>query len=135
MPTKIKLEAAHAAGDVAMLSRWAAKAIGIVEYMSHGYLIAGSCTHCRDDISDNTYCTRFATDPTGVAEFEKLRWPEGYFRRIGRDQFVTVDGPKKEYPEQSWVCSIIEFRGDSEPLNRCAAVLWARANAEEICRS
>ncbi len=124
MPKKSKIERAHTEGDAAVLSRWAAKAMKMPAHMSHAHLIAGSCTHCGFDIGDDTYCTRFATDLTSVAEFEDARMPEGCRRRISAANSVILVwyGVARELPK---------FLDANEAFNRCAAVLWAIADAEK----
>ncbi len=138
MPTKLEIETAHAAGDTESFDRWTAEAMGLDGTSTHrftkrpgGFVV---CTGCNmhdskiDPDFDYAYCTRFTTDPTSVVEFEKACMQKGYgwkmYFNASASNIVSVS-PAGDLYEGTL------FTGESESLNRCAAVHWARADAEE----
>lgn len=131
MPNKLEIETAHAAGDTESFDRWTAEAIGIDATHSHSDPITmrGCQYKCGVHVRYHRtiYCTRYTTDPTSVVEFRKSCWPDNDYKwLIDSDGGVTAESAFYITP-----CVHRIFNSGNESFDMCAAVHWARADAEE----
>ena len=119
----------HADGNAAKLSEMACVEMGMSAMASHTryYFREPDRSVCVMCPGAHPYCTRFATDLTSAAEFEKKCMPKGYIRKV----FMHTNGARtevwKEDPTFQTVPPTQTFSSENEALNRCAATLYAIA--------